>query len=219
MSVRTLIIPLFAALLFVSCERGPTDFDAAPTTSTHPLNKIVMYDAVQTVAINGQTIASYPVNGTNLLAADSVISAIGRIDESNGDIRLHLKLDLAFPDFGINVLRGFDPPQLRGFVLDVDSLAVPTDEEGYHTSEGCPNTRANLRVAQLVLDTSDCNHPFYRWDNESEIPATTELQLRWHPAPEGEGSVLDGTIAVRATMRMSGGSLLFYDLVGRLEIE
>lgn len=209
---------LAASLALIACERTPTDYSTTPQVSTRPVARVVLEDAVQTIAVNGLTIASFPVLPTNVLDADSVIAMIGRIDETDEGIHLHLDLDVSFPKYGVNVLRGFDQPQMRGFGVEIDSLAIPSEDLGYHTSEGCPNTRGSLAMARLTLDTTDCTNPKYVWSEESTIPATVEIRLQHHADTE-TGGFVDGTIELRTTLRTPSGALLFYDFVGRLTID
>lgn len=207
------LLALFAAT-FTACEQSPSSYDNSHSVSSTPLTKVLLRNGTQTIAVNGLLIESFPIGPTNLLDLDSLFTLHGTIDQIGEQRLLSFDLDVRFPETGIFALNRFDEPQPRGFTIELDSLELQTDVGNLHSTDACPRSAASMKLATLRSD-STCGTITRLWTKPQIIPAVAELNLR---LVEVNDKII-GQITVSGTYRAPGGSVLFYDLKGEIEME
>ncbi len=211
---RLLTLLVLLGTTLAACEQSPTDYDDAHSISSTPLTKVLLRNGTQTIAVNGLVVESFPLGPTNLLDLDSLFTLEGTIDRIGTERRISFDLDVRFPETGIFALNRFDEPQPRGFTIELDSLKLQTNANNLHSTDACPQSAASMKLATLESDTSNGTSR-HVWTKPQIIPAVAELNLQ---LIEVDNKIV-GDITITGTYRAPGGSILFYDLKGTIEME
>ena len=211
-TLLTLLTLLGAGL--AACEQTPSSYDNSHAVSSTPLTKVILRNGTQTIAINGMLVESFPIGPTNLLDLDSLFTLHGTIDRIGDERLLSFDLDVRFPETGVFALSRFDDPQPRGFTVELDSLELQSEVGNLHSTDACPRSAASMKLATLLSDTT-CGKNEHVWTKPQIIPAVAEMNLHLQEVDDK----IVGKITISGTYRAPSGSVLFYDLVGDIEME